>query len=239
MKRYLAVLNVGRGMLYPASRDSMVAAAARWGAEFCEIRRPLARAAHPYWQKLLVHRLFRGIARVLQLDADMIISSQCPDPFRFVRLGALGAVSVAQPGCRATSRRRAVALQSWAERIGCSGTLSDCEFLNGGLLLYETPLHRALFERAFAAGRAEGYSGCGYPDQTVLSLVASQLRIPIDWLPALYNQVTRRPPSSRVREPLGYIEHFVGANKGARIGTVNWDVSAARERNGLVARSAT
>ena len=53
--KYLCTLNINRDVLHPNSRDSFLAAARRWGAQYVEIVSRSAVHEHHFMQKLSVH----------------------------------------------------------------------------------------------------------------------------------------------------------------------------------------
>lgn len=212
------MLNLGRGVLHPTSKRSMVLAAQRWGAEFSEVTQSLDPGVHPYWQKLLLHNLFPIGSRVLQLDADMVVAGCCPSPFDLVDPDRFGAVNVAQPGCSPFRNRRADAVSTWRKRIGCARRVSDHDYLNAGLMLYSVDTHTELFKATYSCGGTFGYPRHGYPEQSALSVQLKRMRTPVTWMPHDFNRVTRRSPTPRA--PLGFIEHFVGGRKFERIAPI-------------------
>lgn len=226
MKRAVVVLSIGRDMLCSASGESMVAAANRWGADFIVIRSPILGDAHPYWQKLGVYQTMENYDQVLQLDADMLVSRTCPDPFALVELQTFGVVSVDQPGSHPYRMRRKRAMQYWGERMSYPQMLPDTKYLNAGFMLYCPSYHKCLFNESLAYG-ADDYLPRHLPEQTVLSLCLDKRGDRIEWLPASFNRITKR--RARSRKILGYIEHFVGGRKQARIECVDWSVAKGTE----------
>ena len=127
--KYLCMLNINRDVLHPNSRDSFLAAARRWGAQYVEIVSRSAVHEHHFMQKLSVHEWFPDGARVCCLDADTVIRSDCPDLFEMVPEHELGLVRSWQPGHECGHQTTVngagnMNFRNWI--LPKNGTMADC-----------------------------------------------------------------------------------------------------------------
>ncbi len=237
MKKALATLNVGGRSLHPESRRSFQAAAARWGCEFVELLKPLA-PHHIFWQKAFVPVRLCDFDRVLQLDADMLIREDAPDPFDLVPVENIGVVSACQfpPDPAdigylngvAISIHRDKCVRAWAEWTGLR-PCPDTHHLNGGLFLYGPQQHAGLFARLRDCGHRRGWNPRRLPEQVCLSLLLHSGAAPATWLPPEWNTVAAAQgirPDHNTGRMRGYIYHFTGKHlRGRRIGRTAWRVT--------------
>jgi hypothetical protein len=237
----LATLNVGGKSMHPESRKSFVAAAKRWGCEFVELRNQLA-PVHIYWQKAFVPVRLCDYERVLQLDADMLIREDAPNPFDLVPVESVGVVSAHQfpPNAEdigyrdgvAISKHRDKCVKAWAEWTGLR-PCPDTHHLNGGFFLYGPQLHAALFARLRDCGHRRGWNPRRLPEQVCLSLLLWNEAAPATWLPPEWNTVAAAQgirPDHNTGQMNGLIYHFTGKHlRGRRISRTRWRVTPAGE----------
>jgi hypothetical protein len=227
VRRCLLVLNVGGRSLYPPSRRSFEHAAQRWKCDLVEIRQRVA-PVHIFWQKLFAPLVVQRYARVLQLDADVLIRSDAPDPFGLVPEPAVGVVTADQSTVEKLRPFRAEAAALWAERLGLPPVQDPARLLNAGFIIYSPAIHAGLFSRARACGEAHGWDHTGVADQSSLSVLLAAGAAPAEWLPPTWNAI--RPASickrGRVVTPMSdYLWHFIGKRRRARrIAGVRWRV---------------
>lgn len=226
MKRALAVLNIGGKSLHPKSRASFMAACARWGCDFKEFTEQIAPRVHHYWQKAFVIERLQEYDQVLQLDADMLIRSDCPSPFDLVPHDAIGVVSARQCLTHAWIRGREVSMAAWAKRLKMKKP-NDFRHLNGGFILYSPETHAPLFSEWRKIGRRYKFTPKELPEQATLSiLVGNTPGLRVVWLPHTFdcvgvNQLSRQDRiGSRMK---GYIYHFNHGDKQRRIDGTMWD----------------
>ena len=236
MQNALVTLNLNDFMPRQA-RESFVHACARWGCEFIEITKPLG-SMHHFWQKALIPlsahvNLFD---RVLQLDCDMLIRSDCPSPFAMVPDTNVGVVSRVQPGIgRGRFETRKI---RWAAMMGLVPYTKERFHLNCGLVLYSTTRHRALFDVWVQAGRQCNWNAhrIRVPEQLALSCLLQSMSIPVTWLPWQFNTLRA---THRKQAPPGvmetYIYHFNGPrgrNLARAVGRCQWLVPDDKQEEG-------
>jgi hypothetical protein len=243
----LAVLNVGGQSIHPKSRESFEAAAARWGVEFVELRGRLA-PVHIFWQKAFAPVRLADYERVLQLDADMLIRDDAPDPFALVPAESIGVVSACQfPGAagdvgyedgKIISRHREFCVGQWSKWTGLPAC-PDSKHLNGGFFLYGPQVHAGLFHRLRECGQRNRWNPRRLPEQVCLSLLLHSKAAPATWLPAAWNTVAAGQdirPEHNTGRMNGFIYHFTGRKlRGQRIDRTAWRVM---QSDGFSARPA-
>jgi hypothetical protein len=232
MKKALATLNVGGRSLHPESRRSFEAAAARWGCDFVELRNPLA-PHHIFWQKAFVPIRLADYERVLQLDADMLIREDAPNPFDLVPVGSVGVVSAHQfPNAGAIEKNREACVSAWAGWTGLR-PCPDTHHLNGGFFLYGPRQHAGLFARLRECGHRRKWNPRRLPEQVCLSLLLWNEVAPATWLPQEWNTVAAAQgirPEHNTGTMNGFIYHFTGKPlRGRRIGRTRWRVTRSDE----------
>jgi hypothetical protein len=211
----LVVLNLNDFMPQKV-RESFRDAARRWACEYVEITKPLG-SMHHFWQKSLIP--LSGYAdpfdRILQLDADMMIRSDCPSLFDAVPPGRFGAVSRVQDG---NLNPQVVADYRRARQASAMGLVpyeSPEQHLNCGLILYEPVAHRQLLAAWSQVGWDNGWKVFLLPEQFALSCLLHTMKVPVHWLPYTYNTVFA--PRHRWAPPgkmTTYIYHFNAPRHG-------------------------
>jgi hypothetical protein len=217
-KRVIAVLDLPPRRAPKNVRASYEAAAERWNAELLWIDRNL-HPVHPFWQKMFVceyvQSLF-GDSRVLQLDNDMLIRSDCPSPFELVGPKQFGVVAERQCALNRIDdggwQRRAHEI--WAERCGLKPAFTWLH-PNGGLYLYETAMYAPMFWRI----QKHLIPTWGAHDQaTDESLIINQLFNDhpgyITFLPGDFNVSVQQAPEWATNPVMqSYVYHFIGKSK--------------------------
>jgi hypothetical protein len=185
----LVILNVGNFCL-PKVRESFQDAANRWGVKYVEITEPLGPIGlHHFWQKALIptSRHVAGFDRILQLDCDMLIRSDCPSPFDLVPETHFGAVTAVQRlGVPKWNRRT----HRWAHRMGLTLYPRPRDHLNAGLLLYNLTAHAAMLREWPEVGRRCNWPGPPQllvPEQFAISCLLHQMQVPVTWLPSTFD----------------------------------------------------
>lgn len=203
----IAVLNLNN-YLPDIGRKAFQAAAERWGVDYVEITEPLS-SAHHFWQKaqipLSIH--LAKYERVLQLDADMLVSQDCPNPFEIVPENAFGVVSRVQPN----RPQRDFRVAYWSRHYCVPGYRDPKQHLNAGLFLYNQIAHAELLRTW--QDRAEpgpDKPKCSLPEQFVLSCLLATGMVPVHWLPWQFN-ACRAQQWSVPRDC--YIAHFHAPRK--------------------------
>ena len=92
MKRVVFTIDINN-FQRPNSRESMIAAADRWGADFISSdRKPLGDAYGVTFTKAYIDQLLIGYDQIAFFDADCIIRSDAPTPFTLIIPNKLRAV---------------------------------------------------------------------------------------------------------------------------------------------------
>ena len=208
--KYLCTLNVNRDVLHPNSRDSFLAAARRWGAQYVEIVTKSPSHEHHFIQKLSMYEWFPDGARVCYLDADMVIRSDCPDLFEMVPEHELGLVRCWQPGHECGQQS---IVDYWCRKHELPELDITKEWHNGGLVIFSTLFHRACLK--LASDKAMEDPGIcvrawEIGDQAPLSAAAKAMDIPIRWLAPSFNRCGARLWHGWTPLMTDFIWHFCG-----------------------------
>lgn len=209
----LVTLDIGN-YLCEATVQSFQAAADRWGVAFVRIQQPLladGRAVHHFWQKALIPfapSIVDTFQRVLFLDGDMLVRSDCPNPFDLVPPENMGLVSRCQPRhwCRGEPQRD---MLRWSRLLNLPLPTHDL-YANGGFMLYSPQAHAECLKAWWNAGRLVRWHRRGRPEQSSLSVLVHAMGVPVTWLPWHFDTVAighgRVPWNPRVMK--SYIYHF-------------------------------
>ena len=220
----IVVLNL-RNYLPEAVRASFMDACSRWECKFVEITKPFGRMHH-FWQKSLIplSQYTKPFDRVLQLDGDMLIRSDCPNIFSLVPADNIGVVSRIQPRSgRVTADSPSTPWErDQAVKMGLSAYTKQVHHLNCGLVLYSPPRHRALLLEWEQTGRRLNWRRYRAPEQFALSCLLQSTAAPVTWLPWQYNTTA----AGRIHyAPAGvmqtFVYHFCGPKRGGLANIVN------------------
>lgn len=218
----LVVLNIGEKSLCTKSRESFKHATDRWNCDFIEICESLY-DCHHYWQKMFVRDYLESqYLYILQLDADMLIRSDTPNPFNLLEDYTIAAVKARQhEGMRNIINYREKSINYWSKQANLKPCPDD-KHLNAGFLLYNTQKSEALFDFAKKIGQNNEWRSRLLPEQATLSVVIDNLQIPTLWLDKTWNSTY---PQWSKQQMINYIYHFTGHNnKEIRINAVEWRV---------------
>lgn len=208
----LLVMNLNNFMP-TAARDSMRDAAQRWGCEYVEITRPLA-SIPPVWQKTLIPTSTHAAPfdRVLVLDADMLIRSDCPSPFNLVPSDKIGVVSRVQPGNTLAERFHRANGRLRAPRLGLAPYAREEQHINGGLVLYSPSRHADLLRRWASSGVAARHLiKDGLHEQFALSCLLAESPSLAHFLPMEFNTIRATTvPQAPAGKMATYVYHFTG-----------------------------
>jgi hypothetical protein len=227
------ILNVGQKSIHPKSRESIKNACDRWNCDLIEITESINNL-HVYWQKCYVCEKYNHYNRILQLDGDMLIRWNAPNPFDIVPKDKFGIVLDNQLPDSERARQikfwRSKNARIWAD-IENTDPVPDQEHLNAGLLLYNTKQHQYIFDEAKNIGLKGDWHSKGFPEQTVLSMLLKKYYNDRYILSNDWNCVSqKRPvfPKHTTRELCCWIGHFTGPNqKNHRINGKSWQPTAA------------
>lgn len=231
----IVVLNLNN-FLPDIARKAFQAAADRWGAEYVELTEPVllpnGRRVHHFWQKALIPQstALEPYARVLQLDADVLVMPNCPNPFDAVPEGKIGVVSRIQahrpvraliasltkfaPGCRTF--------------FGLEPYKHETQHLNAGFILYEPKTHASLLRRWVRCGKRARWKGGIVPEQLALSCLLAHRKSPVYWLSAEFNIVGAK---TVLRNATGYCYHFCRPRMGTLTELMEWKLKEFEHAN--------
>jgi len=199
----LAVLNLNDFM--PAkARDSMQAAATRWGVEYVEITERVANV-HYFWQKTFIPLKYSQYQRLAVLDADILIRSDCPSLFDIVPPAWIGCVSDVQHGFPKRWREKYQGRREGL-RFGLKPYPTEKEHVNGGMIVYEPTSHAYYLDQWRAAGERAGWDTAPFADEGALSCVLQHFDAPVWWLPWKFNALVR---DNSPHTPLGKMNAFI------------------------------
>lgn len=191
MRRVIAVYNLFGDAWHREARLSVMDYAARCGAALLEVRQPPG-GGGAYETKLsldLAIPVEWQPCRVLYLDRDLVIRSDCPDLFGIVPEGHFGAVPSEQEGHN-LRHHLDPKMERWTAATGLPALDMDTEYLNSGLLLFDLPAHGVIFSLArekLAAHRGDAH-GWEVVDQGVISSCRKASGVPLLALPPCFNR---------------------------------------------------
>lgn len=190
MRKIVCTLNVGSNVLHDNARSSMREAARRWGADYFEILQPLGEAStHHYYQKLQIDRHLPENCRVVYYDADVVVRSDCLSPFEVVPIGSFGFVRSHHPSHEGATHHIYAPICEFAAKFNLSyGPEMVHEFYpNNGMLVFDTSIHRAVFEQARLMADTLGFdSRWEIADQGFLSVAALITKASVFFVPPMF-----------------------------------------------------
>jgi hypothetical protein len=162
---HLVTLNIGSDVIHPNSRASFLAAARRWGAQYIEITTPLApeHGYHGAWAEKLFLDLHLPDGRFIYLDGDTVIRHDAPSPFEIVPPGTWGWTRNNIASHRTTAGQVKDVFGKWTQKLLNHGVFNiteidtDHDYCNSGLLVFDLPRHRIVWERAREIVGAVGF----------------------------------------------------------------------------------
>lgn len=203
---YVVTLNLGN--FIPANvRASMIVAALRWDAEFVEITSPLpgVAAEDVFGFKIRLYDLdlpgAAADARVLWLDGDCIVRSDCPSPFDLVPPECFGGVLNFQGDTHGGDPwpTHEPHWRQCARGAGVAHPYDPARYINGGVMLWTPERHAHLWRwveqvldrRGLSGGLVGGLAGPLNPmtEQTMLNVAIAELGIPLHLLPREFNRL--------------------------------------------------
>ena len=181
----VVILNL-RDFLPMCARASFQHAAARWGATYLEITEALG-PMHHFWQKAIIPSSphVARFERVLQLDCDMLVRSDCPSPFDVVPATNFGVVSRVQTG-NPLHLLRYLGKKA-AKKFALDAYPDEFYHINAGFILYNTAAHAKELRLWFDAGKHCRWANWLFPEQLALSCILHQTNVPTTWLPSEWN----------------------------------------------------
>lgn len=234
----ISVIDIGG--FWPAKiRESVEAAAARWGADLIVTRQDLLprRRNNCYWfNKYVLRSRLTGYDAVLQLDGDMMISEAAPSPFEVHEPGKIAAVAEYQP--QFGSERAALfwrgpfqhVVRKWARLMEMPGPPTT-GYLNGGFLLYTPSAVADAFAEIMHFGAMVEWGATGLSDQTIVSILAYNEKLSVQRLPAEWNALHAGSTGALCGPTMdaANIYHFCGSyNRAGRVARVDWRLHETR-----------
>ena len=186
MNKYLVTLNApaNDGVLTPNGRQSLLAAARRWGADYIEICDPPC-PDHHYKSKVYYDQKLPD-GRICFVDGDVVLRSDCPSPFDIVPEGRLGLVRSHHPSHGGATNHVINNLPRWIEAIGGVGEYDIyTEYPNTGFVVFDLPNHREMFEEARKICESHWDSNWWCADQGHVFAAYKRLGIEPIWLPPM------------------------------------------------------
>jgi hypothetical protein len=218
----------GDGMR-PVARASIQAAAQRWGATYFELTEAIVNAKdkRAYVEKLRVDEHVNRAAhfdRVLYLDRDVVVRSDCPSLFGMVSIRSFGVVGSHQPGHehpRLIGDHLAKVFSHQSEPFDMRR-----DHFNGGLYLFSPVVHGEIFAHARRLARIELDRHWTIFEEGLVSLAARRSGLHITMLDKTYLRCGG--PARHQWQPnmTEFIWHFCGdwKTRDSRIDRTIWQV---------------
>lgn len=138
----ILTMNTGGKWTPENVRDSHLAAARRWGAEYRELTAP---SDDVFWDKHMALARVTDAERLLWIDGDVIVREDCPSPFEHVDETSVAAVRCfQQPNPEAVE----IARDWWrpvVEHMDIEVKLHQSTYVNGGFIVCTPAYHGDLF----------------------------------------------------------------------------------------------
>ena len=227
MKNVLATLNIGE-VLKDNSRASFKAAAERWGCDYAEITE--AALGQTIWStKLCLFDVLPDADRICYIDADTVISVDCPSPFRQFPPDAFVAARNQQAHMPAGSWRACFDVYvrdiiTIGGRFGKVPPYTEA-FINSGFWVASRTAHAGLLlEAAEVSVACEGKTA--WHDQSALNYILLKHETPVLKASDTWNY--QFPPDTQERAMAAWIYHYSGNEGRDRIDGVNWSQSGSK-----------
>ena len=228
MKKILCTLNVHKDVIDENARASMREAARRWGADYVEILALTGPEEHqqPYCQKLYLDKHLPDDARIIFFDGDVVIRYDCPSPFDIVPEGNFGAIRNHYPSHAGCSQHVYGPMKDYAGKLGIDFTRDMVHdiYQNDGLLMFDFPKHRKVFERARKIINEIGFDNY-WPlaDQGPITLANLIEKTDVFFLPPMFNYAGEALWSGWSPEMKTFVYHFCGGCLDRWIPRTIWD----------------
>lgn len=212
-----AIIVINQGdFLRQNSRDSIVAAAARWGADLFILTHS-DNSLHPACWKttLLATAREMGIARIMSLDADVVVSAQCPSPFETFPADRMIVVSDRQTHCPARDKAEI----DEVELVTCERR-KMANYFNSGMIIASVDYHLKIFE--VAAMTCEQNRHLCWHDQTPFN-VAAERWSNLEFVDETWNFLNPCGRIANWQQMQKNIYHFAGnPSRHPQIAETNW-----------------
>ncbi|GAB4133014.1 MAG: hypothetical protein Kow0040_14680 [Thermogutta sp.] len=220
--RALMTLNLYNDGLMPNFRESHMAAARRWGAEYVEVRTGIVSWKAPYWEKLNLDKHAADFEHVVYVDRDVIIREDCPNLFELQPIDTMAAVPSEQPGHELLHTIKPV-MQPLCDRIGVNLDFST-DYFNSGVLVFSPVHHAHVFEAARFIHALDERGGWVLSDQGRLSLAIKWTGEKINVLSSQYNRCGNRLWRRWTPHMDCYVWHFCGRKFPEAMVLTQWKV---------------
>lgn len=217
----LATLNVHGDGLPPNFRQSMRAAAERWGAEFVEITNPIVPWNDPYWEKLNLDRHLAMYERVVYVDRDVVIRSDCPNLFELVPEDTFAAVPSEQEGHSFLNDIQNT-MQPLRRLCGIDVIDWEREYLNSGVMVFSPQKHAKVFELARVLHPIPWVRNWITIDQGLIALALKIVDPPKMFLPPCFNRCGAKLWNHWTPYMTDYIWHFCGPKNWNHMIQTQW-----------------
>jgi hypothetical protein len=221
----VCTLNVGRDCIDQNARSSIREAARRWQANYLEILVATGDTKlHHYYQKLRLLDHLPSNCRVLYLDGDVVIRSDCPSPFAIVPRGQLGWIRSHHPSHAGASSHIFQPMADLAKRNGVVVDVKE-DYLHSGLMLFELPQHKDLFIEVNRIVAEQGFnSHWPIADQGLFTVARKKLGLEVFWLPPMFQMAGEELWAGWTAEMRFPVQHYCGPiNRRIAIPRTVWD----------------
>jgi len=233
MKYAVSVLNIGNFM-DETCRASLEHAAERWGADFYEITTDKVKSPSgcQWFNKFVQLDRYEWYDGVLQIDADVMVSIEAPSPFDEWESDKLGVVNEFQPDAglvgptavfMAKGYYNAV-VRRWQRQMKMPPPPYET-YINGGFMIYNPAAAEPWFEEIMRWGAKCKYGYNGLSDQTILSILAYNEKIPVQRMGTTWNVVHAGMRPKLMGPGMCYnVYHFCGTptERPRRYSQVDW-----------------
>lgn len=204
-------------------RNSQRAAAQRWGADYVEISQPLFGWRDPYFEKLHLPKHAEGYGRVVYLERDVMVRSDCPNLFDCVEENAIGAV-LAEPNGYSLEMNVEPKLDQIRQATGISVSYAT-QYINSGVLVFSPSLHADAFDAAVCCHNLIPDRSREIYDQGFLSAGILLSNTALQVLGCEYNRCVRGIPDEWTAEMDAYVWQFCGPKASSNMDKIKWAIS--------------
>lgn len=196
------------------SRDSMLAACSRWGANLVTVGHnelPLTMA--PAAMKTELFNLIPG-EQVLVLDSDIVISEETPSPWDTFPDSCMTVVQNAFPTHGQFQQVKFLECEEWSKVCSVFGEVEylSHKYYNTGFMLVRKDLHAQVFSMAkeIHLELSKRGIGLGWCDQTCINYASAKLGIDMCYAADTWNHLTLFDSYPQYLDMSKYIYHFAG-----------------------------
>lgn len=195
------VLSIAVGDLHQrfhdVSRESQMSYADRIGADYHVIMEQEISKTTPHWEKFQISTLLDTYDRIIYLDADVIVRSDCPSLFDVVPADHFGAFNEAP----FTNRSREMMIEACRE-YGVTLRGWNGLYFNSGVMVISR-CHRDMFVKP-------EIENCHFYEQTYLNIAFANSEYKFFDLPYHYNRMSCMDGITGEERHVAYILHYAG-----------------------------